>query len=128
MTKGPKAYVRTRKMPAIFRVAPPLELLEKIVVPYGLQNIRDTSWFTKSTIRLSEIEQLLPELEPYYTPCKAKELLHESLTFQRAITILRQVLKTQNIDLVAKEQTCGGVKGTWYQIQHKVFTVHIDFT
>jgi hypothetical protein len=114
-------------MPAVFRVPPPKELVEKLVNPYGLQHIHDTSWFTKSTIRLQEIEQLLPELEPYYTPCKAKELLYDSLTVQRAITILRQVLKAQNIDLIAKEQTCGGVKGTWYQLQHKVFTVHIDF-
>ena len=116
-------------MPVLFRSVPPKDLVERFVVPYGLQNLQDTNWFSKTTLRIAEVELLLPELEPYYMPCKAKELLHTTpLTPARAITILRQILKTQNIDVVAKEQTCGGVKGTWYQLQSKVFSIAIDFS
>lgn len=50
-------------------------------------------------------------------PCKAKEYLYNTLTPLRAVTILRQVLKTQNIHLVSNERGRGNVKTIWYSIE-----------
>ena len=103
-------------MPQLFRTLPPIELVEKVAKSFTLSGLTDTTWFSKSMLNLQELEQYLPELEPYYIPCKAKEFLHSSLTQMRGLTILRQLCKAHSISLTAAERTCAGVKGTWYQI------------
>jgi hypothetical protein len=105
-------------MPKLFRLTPPIEFVEQILQTCGLYSIHDTSWFHKPQLQLEQFEQLLPELEPYYIPCKAQEYLHTSLTQSRAITILRQVLRVHNVTIVSKEKTCGSEKQIWYQLQH----------
>jgi len=63
------------------------------------------------------MEALLPQLEPYYYPCKAKEILTIPFTQVKGITIIRQLLQAIAIPLAVQEKTIGGVKGTWYQIK-----------
>jgi hypothetical protein len=119
-------------MTKLFREVPPKELLETVFLQaLRLSSLEDSTWFSKSSIAIDELEQVLPLLEAYYMPCKAKEFLHTKLTSARAVTILRQLLIAGGYDLTAKEKTCGGVKGMWYQISApKVLstTVTIDFT
>jgi hypothetical protein len=67
-------------------------------------------------IRIQDAEQLLPELEPYYIPCKAKEFLHTSLTQTRCITILRQLARAHGFELCAREKSIGGKKEIWYSL------------
>lgn len=103
-------------MPQIFRAQPPLELLEEICKTFGLSGLQDSTWFSKSSLNLEQLEAVLPELEPYYVPCKAKEFLHPTLTPARGLTILKQLCKAHTIHITAAERTCAGVKGMWYQI------------
>jgi hypothetical protein len=104
-------------MPKLFRETPSKELLEALVqCTIHLKSLDDSTWFSKSSIALDELERFLPQLEPYYMPCKAKDFLHTSLTPARAVTILRQLLSAAGFQWVAQEKTCGGVKGMWYQI------------
>jgi hypothetical protein len=103
-------------MPQIFRETPPLELVEKVCKAFNLVDLQDSSWFSKVSLNIQDLESILPQLEPYYIPCKAKEFLHPPLTQSRGLTILRQLCKAHSISLTAAERTCAGVKGTWYQI------------
>lgn len=103
-------------MPQVLREIPPLELVEQVFQAFSLLNLQDTNWFSKTSLNMQDFEILLPVLEPYYIPCKAKEFLHPKLTPIRAITILRHLCKAHSIHLTAAERTCAGVKGTWYQI------------
>lgn len=104
-------------MPKIFRKDPPIELVVLFLRACGLKSIHDYSWFSKKHIHLKEFEEVLPELEPFYIPCKAAEYLYKVITVNRAITILRQVLRVYNIGLTSKEITRNSEKNVWYQIQ-----------
>lgn len=104
-------------MPPVFREVPPKELVLQLLKTAGLQSLNDSGWFSKTQIQLQSFEELIPQLEPYYLPCKAKVYLHTSLTPSTAVTILRQLLKPYGATLNAVEKTRLSVKCTWYQIQ-----------
>lgn len=105
-------------MPPVFREKPSNELVTRILTSFGLtRGLCDTSWFNKQNIKLLNLEQLLPELEPFYIPCKANDYLNSELTPNRAITILRQILKEYNSKLLSSEKSSAGEKTTWYHIQ-----------
>jgi hypothetical protein len=104
-------------MPKLFREDPPLSFIKELLQTCGLHSIQDSSWFQKNQIELQQFEELLPELEPFYIPCKAQEYLYTSLTQARIITILRQVLRVHNLTIVSKEKTYGSEKQLWYQLQ-----------
>ena len=101
----------------IFKEQPPTDLILKFIQGFGLKSLNDQGWFSKDHVNLDILESLLIELEPYYLPCKATVYLHESLTPIRAITILRQLLKTQNIALKSCERGRNNIKTVWYHIQ-----------
>jgi hypothetical protein len=119
-------------MPKVFRSTPPIDLFERILSCFGLTGLHDTTWFSKATLRMDSFEDLLPELEPYYIPCKALDYIHSPLTQSRAITILRQLCKVHKVSLETTERTCGRVKGMWYQLGGtsggEGSSVTIDFT
>jgi len=104
-------------MPAIFRKLPPHELLLQFISTFGLKGLDDASWFSKSHVRLDQLETVLIDLEPYYIPCKARVYLHSQLTEVRAITILRQVLKAHGVSLKSSERGRDNMKCLWYRIE-----------
>ena len=67
-------------MPKLFREIPPIEFIEQLLQTCGIHSIDDPSWFQKQQIHIEQFEQLLPELEPFYIPCKAQEYLYTSLS------------------------------------------------
>ena len=100
----------------IFREIPPAEIINRLFKTLGLRDMADATWFSKHNIRLQEFEELLPELEPYYIPCKAEEYIHQPLTHIRVLTILRHLLKAHGATLKSCEKSCGGEKQKWYQV------------
>ncbi len=106
-------------MPPLFRETPPLELVERCIQTFGLTGLGDATWFSKQQIQLQQLSELLPELEPYYIPCKAEEFLHPPLTPTRAMTILRHLLRVNNAQLISTEKARGGSKSIWYQMNSK---------
>ena len=115
----------------IFRSSPPKELVEASLQTMHLTGLTDSTWFSKSCINLQALEDILPQLEPYYLPCKAKEYLHNPLTPARGLVIIRQLLDTQEVALIKKERSCINLKEVWYQIHNNTpaqesFTM--DFT
>ena len=119
-------------MSPIFRQNPPLDIVLKVLLTFGLSSLYDASWFAKSHVRLDKLEEVLIELEPYYIPCKAKEYLYTSLTQIKAVTILRQILKVYDIHLQTSERGRGNVKTVWYHLDNKSLSKdipdgHIEF-
>ena len=112
-------------MPKIFREIPPRELLEQWVKAIGMHGLEDRRWFDKTNIFPLILDPLLPLLEPYYYPCKAKQFLSKLDSPFCYITILRQLLHAHGFSLKAQEKTVIGVKGMWYQIQAE-FQTQLD--
>ena len=102
-------------MPKLFRAHPPRDLVEDILKTANLHGLDDATLFSKSCINLSKFEDYIPQLEPYYVPCKAREFLY-NINSSRAITIMRQIIAAYSYKLKTQEKTYGGVKGIWYQI------------
>ena len=106
-------------MPPLFREKPPAELVDQFLQTVGLTGMGDATWFSKQQIKLSSFQELLPELEPYYLPCKAAEYIYGTLNQGRSITILRHLLRAHGAQLLSMEKSRGGEKAMWYQIQSK---------
>ena len=78
--------------------------------------------FSKNTIItrniISKIENYIEEIKKYYIICKQKIYL-ENLTEKKVITLLRQLLRTNNFELKSKEKYDNGKKYLLYTITKK---------
>lgn len=104
----------------LFRKRPMLELVEQILQALHFTGLEDGRAFQKSDIDVAAFEELLPLLEPYYLPCKAKLFLYE-FSQAKAITVIRHLLRAQGYKLRAYEKVSQGVKQTLYQIERDTF-------
>lgn len=106
-------------MKKLFRQAPPKELVERILKSCGLTaGFEELRWFRHEELLLSSQEDWLPELEPYYLPCKASRFLGSGLmTTERLITILRHCIAPHGYELHHQERTLTDKKKhTMYQL------------
>ena len=99
-------------MPAVFRELPPLDLVKRYLMAYSLRGLDDTTWFTKRMCSLPVVEELLPELLPYYTPCKVASAVP---SFTSAFVTLRHLLHAHGYRLTYVEKSCRG-KELWYHL------------
>lgn len=100
----------------LFRKKPALDLVNDILRSLRFTGITDSRLFNKTDISCESFEEWLPILEPYYLPCKAKLFLYD-FTQQKAITVLRHLLRAQGYKLRAYEKVHQGQKQTLYQIE-----------
>ena len=100
----------------MFRKAPPLELLEQVLRCLKIGSLHEKRWFSKEELDLSTLDQWLPLVEPYYLPCKSDRYLKTDMNPTRIITILRHMLKANNIELKSQERMVNGHKKTLYQV------------
>lgn len=107
------------KINQLFKANIPEELFIKIYKSFGINNLEDEYNFSKADLtRLKTIEQLdnyIDDLSQYYLPCKAKLYLLD-LDENKAITILRQLLRLFNMSLVSKQKYVKQKKTTLYYI------------
>jgi hypothetical protein len=101
----------------LFRKDPPKELVEHILRSAGLIGMTDLRWFTKDELLLAGYEEWLPQLEPYYLPCKAVRFIHGEMDTARLVTVFRHILRPHGYDLHAQERLYKEHKHTLYQIQ-----------
>ena len=103
----------------LFKNKPDINLLNDIIKLYGLSNLNDTKLFTKENLKdLNTADKLLiylDKLREFYLPCKYKKYLVD-IDEKKCITILRQLLKQYNHNLLAKEKFVKGIKYNFYQI------------
>ena len=64
----------------LFRKIPPKNLVIQVVQTFGLKSLDDSSKFSKKKLKLIKtveaVNELKPQLEKYYLPCKARTYLH----------------------------------------------------
>ena len=116
----------------LFRKKPTIELVSDILKSLHFTGLDDARLFHKSDIVLSAFEEWLPHLEPFYLPCKAKLFLYNFNT-NKAITVIRHLLRAHGYRLRAYEKVNQGVKQTLYQIEREVWgdlsgSLLVDFT
>jgi hypothetical protein len=108
------------KLYQLFKAVPPVTLLLDLLLCYGLRGLEDASEFSKVMLRerntIEKLYELLPELIIYYIPCKARKYLGD-LNEDRAITILRQLLRLYNYELGKKERVVRKKKIIYYYLQ-----------
>ena len=101
----------------LFRKEPPKELVDSILRATGLLGMIDLRWFTKEELSLTDYEEWLTQLEPYYLPCKATRFLHGEMDHTKLITIFRHILRPHGYDLHVQERLYKESKHSLYQIQ-----------
>jgi hypothetical protein len=106
----------------LFIEKPSLEILNKYVKAFGLNNIDDSTEFTildmNKNNTLIQLQSIQTDIGDLYIPCKRK-LYVEELTNKNAITVLRQLLKIYDRDLYSKEKFIKGTKYLVYKIISK---------
>ena len=120
------------KKDQLFAKIPPYDLFIKILKCFGLDNINDKRSFTRKHLTyintVEKMEELVPTLKLYYIPCKARTYLN-NLTEKNVVTILRQILKTQQHSLNSREKYVKGSKFIIYnicKIEEKKYTPIIN--
>lgn len=101
----------------LFRKEPSKELVDSILRATGLIGMEDLRWFTKEELSITHYEDWLPQLEPYYLPCKASRFLHGEMDHSKLITIFRHILRPHGYDLHVQERLYKDHKHSLYQIQ-----------
>ena len=103
----------------LFKNYPNEEFVINLLNIYGIKDFSDNHYFTKKDLEelntIDNLNQLKNKLASYYIPCKAK-LYINNIDYKRAITILRQFLKTQNYTLSSKEKYIKGIKYNTYTV------------
>ena len=115
----------------LFRKILPISILNDIIKLFGLDNVNDTRWFSKETMKqtntLSKMQEFSKKLNIYYLPCKARNYL-VLITDKVCITILRQILREFGYRLETKEQYIKKRKIILYRIVSKDNTVLVVST
>ena len=106
-----------QKRDNIFSEKIPRAIVNEVLQSLKFDSIDDTRVFTTKQLDPQLFESSLLLIEPYYIPCKAQKYLHCTLTPLRILTILRQILRSQNYMLTAQEKTLSGARSMVYQIQ-----------
>ena len=104
----------------LFRKIPDDELFIELLNIYGIKDINDTHPFTRNDIKslntMEKIISLKDRIAECYVACKFRQYFNLE-TEKNLITILRQFLKTRNMNLVSKEKYVKGVKFLIYNLQ-----------
>lgn len=103
----------------LFRKIPPKDLVIQIVQTFGLKSLDDSSKFSKKKLKLIKtveaINELKPQLEKYYLPCKARTYLH-GLNEKNVITVLRQCIRIYGYKIHSREKYMKGEKYILYRL------------
>ena len=103
----------------LFCKRPDDHILKVLLDCFKLENIEDTTIFTKKDLfEYGTVEKLnsnKAEFEKYYLPCKGKKYLND-LNEKKAMTVLKQIVKTFNYYVFSKEKYIDGEKFITYQI------------
>ena len=103
----------------LFKNKPDMNLVNDIIRLFGLEDFNDSKLFTKQNMidlkTVQKVNEIVPRLQDFYLPCKSKKYLTR-LDEKRCLTILRQLLKQYNYNLLTKEKCIKGEKFNYYQI------------
>jgi len=104
----------------LFRVSPSAELIYRYCQLFGLSGMRDRRWFSKvdmcsySTVHKIK-ETVLNDLRSVYLKCKARTYLTD-FDEKLAITVMRQLLKTQGYQVETRTVSVNGKRLVQYRL------------
>ena len=104
----------------LFRKKPDIELVNDILKSLKFSGVNDARLFHKKDISLEAFEEYLPLLYPFYLPCKAKLFLKD-FNSNKAITVLRHILRAHGYRLRAYEKVIQNKKQTLYQMEREFY-------
>tara|TARA_B100001094_G_scaffold333432_1_gene412127 strand:+ start:5646 stop:6038 length:393 start_codon:yes stop_codon:yes gene_type:complete len=103
----------------LFKNHPNEDFVIDLLNIYGIKNFDDDHYFIKKDLEelntIDELNKIKETLNSFYIPCKAKIYIQD-IDYKKAITILRQFLKTQNYTLLSKEKYIEGIKHNTYSV------------
>ena len=103
----------------LFKNHPDEDFVINLLNIFGIKNFNDNHYFIKKDLEelntIDELNKIKNILYNYYIPCKAKIYIN-NIDLKKAITILRQFLKTQNYTLLSKEKYIKGIKHNTYSV------------
>lgn len=106
----------------LFSKMPTETILLKVIECFDLVSFQDTRYFSCQDIEdngtCERLFKLKPELKEFYHTCKGRLYLND-LVPKSAITLLRQLLRTIEINVVAHEKYSEGTKTRYYQLVPK---------
>ena len=127
--------IQTMPKNQLFRKLPPLDVCERVLHAFGLQNFNDPTYFSRKDLdHLKCVEMmrtLKDDLAQYYLPCKARTYLND-LNNKNVITILRQLCRLYGYSVQSREKYIKGDKFIIYQIipsdnqKYQPMTIHQD--
>ncbi len=91
-------------MGSVLREIPLKEKVEEWLHLVKINGFNDNHTFTEESFCWPGFDQLLLECEPYYYPCKAAKFLHGAMTMNRAMTILRQIVRPHGYTFRTRER------------------------
>ena len=102
-----------------FKNTPDIKFIMTLLETFGLSSLEDDRYFTKEHMKqintLDKINDLTPQLNDYYLPCKSKIYLKD-INEKKAITILRQFVKIYNYKVFSFEKSIHGHKQITYRL------------
>lgn len=105
----------------LLKIFPDQKIIQSLLDCFGLENLEDTRFFTKTHIKeidtVQKIHDLTDTLTAYYLPCKSKIYL-KNLTDKKCITVLRQFIKYHNYKCIAIEKSIKGKKDMTYCLMY----------
>lgn len=103
----------------LFKKIPTKEILNKVLLCFDIKDLYSkVSFCRKDIVRLNSVQKLniiTDELKEFYLPCKARTYLND-LNEKNIVTILRQILKHFNYNIISKEKYLRGEKYILYNI------------
>ena len=107
------------KINQLFTSKVDIQFVIQLLKCFDLSSLQDKKTFSKFDIiqnnTVQKVAMLIPQIETYYLPCKAKIYLLE-LNEKRVITILKQILRLHGYYLASKERNYNNSKITFYQV------------
>lgn len=107
------------KINQLFRKQVDIDTMNELLACFDLNGLDDNRAFTKYEMCRSgcvqKINAMLPRLHDIYLPCKSKVYL-SNITEKRAVTILKQMLRLFNRNVVSRERNIMSVKMIVYQV------------
>ena len=106
----------------LFAIQPDFEFINKIIKIIGLNDLNDRTEIIGTKLNIlnvsAQFRNIKPEFEKYYLNCKKDKYLSKWNT-KSCITIVRQILRTIDYDLIAKEKMINCCKVMCYKLVTK---------
>ena len=112
-------------MNQLFKVQPPLEMVEEILGYLGISNFNENYKFSREDIQKKELISKILELslKDYYINCKYQKYFN-NLDEKKCVTILRQLVRIYNYKIVSTEKFSNGRKFLLYHLEKNEFEEH----